>query len=158
MTQTHDLTGPRLTPGPRPCSVPNCHAPAALMWQREATTAERTAHNKQLQEAAADQHALTAVNLQIHINELEQRQAVLPQTPEGEHVRRLIDDNLTQAKADLVAHQQARQTVPDLDDAVTFAVFGCQTHAPDLDHAAEVHAEHCSTAGPCGCPREGSGR
>ncbi|HEY3718297.1 MAG TPA: hypothetical protein VGL39_27555 [Jatrophihabitantaceae bacterium] len=144
---THRHTRQRL------CSLPGCGEPATRQWQRAATDRETAAYVDGIAARVADQHALAAVNLQVRLAELEHRQIILPPTAEGEHVARLLADNIAETQRQLAELGDAGPVSVEHHLPCTVAVFGCDAHAPDLDHAAELHAERCLTADPCGCPR-----
>jgi hypothetical protein len=137
----------------RLCSLPGCGQPATRQWQRAATDAETAAYLDGILAKVADQHALAAVNLQVRLAELEHRQIILPPTVEGEHVRRLLGDNIAETQRELEQLGDQAPFSVEHHLPVAVAVFGCDDHAPDGDHATVLHAEACLTADPCGCPR-----
>jgi hypothetical protein len=143
------MTNPRRRPGPT-CSVPYCNAEPVLSWQRAATEAETAAYLTGLAEKAEEGLAYQRVQHQMRIGELENLQANLPPTKDGEIVRRMADDGIAEATTELAAVPAA---APSLDHhlPITVAVFGCEEHAVDPDAATLVHAERCSSVDPCDC-------
>lgn len=53
------------------------------------------------------------------------------------------------------AAELAGLTLPAGETTVRIAVFGCQTHALDLESAALLHQASCSWPAPCSCTKAG---
>jgi len=54
------------------------------------------------------------------------------------------------------AAELAQITLPPWETTATVAVFGCETHAMDLNSAAYLHLATCTWPAPCTCLTAGA--
>jgi hypothetical protein len=132
------------------CSTPNCGQDAVLQWQRAGGDSEHDAYMTHLGDSMASARDARLVNMTATVAQLQAAHAAFPNTLDGNRLRARTQRQIDAVTADIAAVMA--EPGPDLSalPATTVAVFGCATHAPSPDAAAQLHDTHCSTT-PTGC-------
>lgn len=134
------------------CTTPGCDAPATLQWQRAATAAETgdeaALHTETRRAAIENERA----RLTGHIAELQHMAKLVRESDQDPMAIQHALERYEKQIADVQAQRDALvdPEPAELGDTV-IAVFGCDSHAPDVEAAAKLHPATCSSTGPCGC-------